>query len=112
MTDTPPLDQQPLNVEAIFARAEADHAAIAEHATLVGAALDFLATAIVLCEPGAGAAEAWVATFCGGLVAGTAIGLPFAGIASALTLILEKGLDAEFYSWAKARVAANAARGA
>lgn len=89
---------------AMIARLEADHAAIIQHASILAATLNYLATMIVLLEPNAGAAETFLASFVGGLVLGTGVAAPLAGLAATLTLMTEKGLDAELMSWAKARL--------
>lgn len=84
-------------------RLDEDHAAV-QAKSILNTTLDYFARMVLILEPSAGAAETWVATFVGGLVAGAAFGLPFAGLASALTLLTEKGIDAELKSWALARV--------
>lgn len=86
-------------------RISADLAVVA-HSSFVDALLDFVARTVVIFEPQAGAAEMVVSGLVGGLVAGTVMGIPLAGAASTLTLLVEKGVDLAVVTWARARIAA------
>lgn len=100
VTEDPRLAQ----ARAMLDQLAADHAAVM-HKTVLEATLDYVAQMVVILEPQAGGVEAFVATFVGGLVAGTVVGLPFSGLATALTLFTEKGVDAGFLMWARDRIA-------
>lgn len=89
----------------MIARLEQDHAAIVGHATMLAAALDFVATVIVVEEPNAGAAEKVIAGFVGTLVLTSGVASWASGLAATLTLMIENGVDAGLLSWAKSRLA-------
>ncbi len=102
MTDLP--DNRASLARQMIARLEADHAAIVGHATMLAAALDFLATVIVVEEPNAGSAEVMISSLVGALVLGSGVASWASGLAATLTLMTEKGIDAGLLAWAKARL--------